>query len=235
MPHSADVQPLGRFVKSEKAEREGHFPQAQSGRAPARRGQRTPEPARLRADFQAVRAGLHEGELAALTWGSIQFGVGEDDPERYLVVERNYDRRWSRKMLTPKSHKPRRVDMSRALRRVLLELRKERLAQALEAGRSDIFEDLVLLSDVGTTIEMNNFCQRVFAPLLAKAGLRRIRCAIMPIFIMPTSCAGLALEALATLRFGIIRGSSLRRRGSVDVCRSIKFYYCDTAGVLHNG
>ncbi len=51
----------------------------------------------------AVRAGLREGELAGLRWGDIQFGESEKDADRYALVQRNYDRRRSRKMLTPKS------------------------------------------------------------------------------------------------------------------------------------
>jgi hypothetical protein len=42
-------------------------------------------------------------------------------------------------------------------------------------GRSDIFENLVFPSDAGTPIERNNFTQRVFKPLLTRAGLRKIR------------------------------------------------------------
>jgi hypothetical protein len=90
-------------------------------------------------------------------------GRSEDDSERYIVVQRNYDRRWSRKMLTPKNKKSRRVDMSRSLRQVLINLRN------ISSGQ------LVFPSDAGTPVEMNNFYQRVFKPLLATAGLRQIR------------------------------------------------------------
>jgi integrase len=123
----------------------------------------------------AVRTGLREGELAGLRWGDIQFGESQDDADRYLLVQRNYDRRWSQKMLTPKSKKSRRVDMSRELRRVLLELRDERLVKAFAEGKSDIAEELVFPSEAGTPIEMNNFSERVFKPLLTQAGLRRVR------------------------------------------------------------
>ena len=78
-------------------------------------------------------------------------------------------------MLTPKSRKPRRVDMSRELRRLLLQLRDERLVKAFAEGKLDISEELVFPSDAETPIEMNNFTARVFKPLLTKAGLRNIR------------------------------------------------------------
>ncbi len=44
--------------------------------------------------------------VEALLTGDVQFGNGEDDDDRYIMVQRNYDRRWSRKMLTPKSRRP---------------------------------------------------------------------------------------------------------------------------------
>ena len=70
--------------------------------------------------FTGVRAGLREGEIGALQWGEVQFGEGKDDGDRYVVIQRNYDGRWSRKMLTPKSRKLRRVDLSREPRTILI-------------------------------------------------------------------------------------------------------------------
>jgi len=118
---------------------------------------------------------LREGELAALCWSDLEFGANEDDASRYLVVSRNYDRRWSRTMLTPKNRKARRVDMSRELRRALLHLREHRLAKADRKTVSDLCDSLVFPSEAGTPIEMNNFSERVFKPLLTRAGLRKIR------------------------------------------------------------
>jgi integrase len=74
-----------------------------------------------------------------------------------MLVQRNYDRRWSRRMLTPKSRKSRRVDMSRQLKGVLLELRDERLVKGFAEGKPDISGELVFPSEAGTPIEMNNF------------------------------------------------------------------------------
>ena len=90
-------------------------------------------------------------------------------------IDNSYDRRWSRRMLTPNSKKPRRVDMSRELRNVLLQLRDERPVKAFAEGRLDISDDLVFPSDTGTPIEMNNFAERVFKPRLTRAGLRKVR------------------------------------------------------------
>jgi len=58
----------------------------------------------------ALRAGLRRGELGALKWGDIQFGASEQDANRYILVQRNYV---YGQFTTPKSNKPRRVDLSR--------------------------------------------------------------------------------------------------------------------------
>ena len=83
----------------------------------------------------ALRAGLRRGELVALKWGDIQFGASEDDPNRYILVQRNWV---CGKFTSPKSKRSRRVDLSRQLREVLLELRDRRLLQAFKNGRSSL-------------------------------------------------------------------------------------------------
>jgi len=65
----------------------------------------------------ALRAGPRKGELIALQWGNVQFGADDEDPNRFLLFERNYSRG---RFTTTKSKKRRRVDMSRHLRDVLL-------------------------------------------------------------------------------------------------------------------
>jgi len=169
------AQGLGRFVKSEKATREATSLKPKEVERLLQTAKDDLGLADFALIFTAVRAGLREGEIAALQWGDVQFGDGEDDDDRYIVVQRNYDRRWSHKMLTPKSRKPRRVDISRELRRVLLQLRDERLVKAFAEGKSEISGELVFPSEAGTPIEMNNFSERVFKPLLSRAGLRKIR------------------------------------------------------------
>lgn len=60
-----------------------------------------------------------------------QFGTTEEDPNRYILVQRNFVHG---KFTTPKSKKSRRVDLSRELRRALLELRDKRMLEAFMAG-----------------------------------------------------------------------------------------------------
>jgi integrase len=120
----------------------------------------------------ALRAGLRRGELVALQFGDIQFGKDEDDPNRFIVVRHNYVRR---EHTTTKSKKSRRVDLSKELRRALLEMRDKRMLDAFLNGKNDISEDFVFPSPEGTILDPDNLYHRYFLPVLAKAGIRKIR------------------------------------------------------------
>ena len=89
--------------------------------------------------LMALRAGLRRGELVAVQWGDIQFGKDEQDGNRFIVVQHNYVRR---EHTTTKSKKSRRVDMSRELRRALIELRDKRLLESFLKGKNDISDEL---------------------------------------------------------------------------------------------
>ncbi len=86
------------------------------------------------------RAGLRKGELIALKWGDIQFGENDEDPNRFLLVQRNFS---CGRFTTPKSKKSRRVDLSRQLRRELLDLRDGRPPNAFLKGKASIADELV--------------------------------------------------------------------------------------------
>jgi integrase len=120
----------------------------------------------------ALRAGLRRGELVALQWGDIQFGRDDDNPNRFIVVQHNYVRR---EHTTTKSKKSRRVDLSRELRKSLLALRDKRLLEAFLKGKENIADDLVFPSPDGAILDPDNLYHRYFLPVLAKAGLRKIR------------------------------------------------------------
>jgi integrase len=122
--------------------------------------------------LMALRAGLRRGELVAVQWGDIQFGKDENDPNRFILVQHNYVRR---EHTTTKSKKSRRVDMSRELRRTLIELRDKRLLEAFLTGKNDISDELVFLSPDGVILDPDNLYHRFFQPVLTKAGLRKIR------------------------------------------------------------
>ena len=120
----------------------------------------------------ALRGGLRRGELVALQWGDIQFGADENDSNRFMIVRHNYVRR---EHTRTKSKKNRRVDLSRELRAVLLELRDKRLLEAFLQGKHDISDDFVFPSPEGSILDPDNLYHRYFQPVLTKAGLRKIR------------------------------------------------------------
>jgi integrase len=120
----------------------------------------------------ALRAGLRRGELVALQIGDINFGDEDDESSRFIVVQHNYV---LREHTTTKSRKSRRVDMSRELRRVLLEIRDQRLLAAYLKGKTDVSEELVFPSPDGGILDPDNLYHRYFQPVLAAAGIRKIR------------------------------------------------------------
>ncbi len=124
----------------------------------------------------AIRAGLRLGELIALEWDDLQFGVTEDDTNRYIMVRHNLVRGH---LTSPKGRKPRRVDLSRELRRNLLGLRDHRTLEAVEKGRFDaggqpVISKLVFPSRTGRYLNGRNIYHRDFLPCLRAAGLRRV-------------------------------------------------------------
>jgi len=120
----------------------------------------------------SLRAGLRRGELVALKWGDIQFGASEQDHNRNILVQRNYV---YGQFTTPKSKKPRRVDLSRQMRATLLALRDERLLEVFLAGKNSVSDELVFPAPEGGVLDPDHLYDRYFLPVLEKAGLRRIR------------------------------------------------------------
>jgi integrase len=131
---------------------------------------RAHSPIRFPMFLTALRTGLRLGELIALHWEDIQFGANVDDPNRFILVRRNYCRG---EFATPKNHKSRRVDMSREVRRVLLELRDGMAMKAFERGE-EFVPRLVFPSSTGAPLDGINVYHRDFLPCVGAAGLRRI-------------------------------------------------------------
>jgi integrase len=120
----------------------------------------------------AVRAGLRRGELVSVRWGDLQFGKDENDPNRFILVQHNYV---CREHTNTKSKKARRVDMSKDLRRAFIALRDKQLLGAFLKGMNDISDELVFPSPDGGILDPDNLYHRYFLPVLAKAGIRKIR------------------------------------------------------------
>ncbi|HZL50441.1 MAG TPA: tyrosine-type recombinase/integrase, partial [Terracidiphilus sp.] len=67
------------------------------------------------------------------------------------------------------------VDMSRELRRALIEMRDERLRTLEPQGKADISTELVFQCADGSILDPDNLYHRLFVPVLAKSGIRKIR------------------------------------------------------------
>jgi len=134
------------------------------------------KPERYALFLTALRSGLRLGELLALEWEDIQFGESEHDQNRYIFVRHNIVRGQA---TSPKSRKPRRVDLSKELRRVLMEVRDQRILDAIERGQFNEqgqpkIAKLAFPSEAGGPLDSRNVYHRDFMPCLKAAGLRRV-------------------------------------------------------------
>lgn len=131
---------LGRFTTTEKPARSGESMTAAEAEAfLSAAHDRDPDYYPL--FLVALRCGLRQGELIALRWSDIQLGADENDRNRFIFVQRNYSRG---KFTTPKSRTSRRrVDLSKQVRNVLVELKDQRLLRAMMQGKESIADDLL--------------------------------------------------------------------------------------------
>ncbi|HEV2498073.1 MAG TPA: site-specific integrase [Terriglobia bacterium] len=117
-----------------------------------------------------MRAGLRQGELLGLKWGDIQFGESESDTNRYILVQRNLQ---AGRLISTKSHKRRRVDLSRELRQVMFDLRDSKFLTAFQRG-IDLGNELIFHDAEGRGLA-RDVVTRVFKGCLVRAGVREIR------------------------------------------------------------
>ena len=82
-----------------------------------------------------VHTRMRIGEAPAVEWGDVRFGENVQDPNRHIVARRNFTHG---EYATVKSGRERRVKMSKALRRVLMEHRDQWLVEAFAQGREKI-------------------------------------------------------------------------------------------------
>ena len=116
----------------------------------------------------AVWTGLRQGEILGLKWEDVDFAG------RFLEVRRTVAYRGGRLLAgSPKSGKARRVDLPAALAAALAS--KKSLVEAEAAVQGHDLTPWVYPNKAGKPIEAMNLLHRLWAPLLAKAGLRRIR------------------------------------------------------------
>lgn len=110
---------LGRFIHTEKPERRASALTREEAEAFLKMSLEQ-KPRFYPLFLTALRAGLRLGELLALKWEDINFGQDEADSNRYIILRRRFYRG---KFSVPKGNRRRRVDTSKELRRVLLEVR----------------------------------------------------------------------------------------------------------------
>ncbi len=114
-----------------------------------------------------ARTGLRRGEALALQWEDI------DWHGRFVEVRHTYCHA-SRRLLSPKNGKTRRVDMSQQLTDTLRALLIERKKETLQKGWGEV-PSWVFTSETGTMIDGDNIRRRVHCKALEKAGLRYVR------------------------------------------------------------
>jgi len=111
-----------------------------------------------------LRTGCRLGEAIALQAGDLDFRG------KFIEIRRNFT---NGNLTTPKSNKPRRVDMSDKLIEVL---RDHVVSQELEAmGRNQPKPEWLFTNEGGQRLDPDNVRKRVFYRLLEKAQIRRIR------------------------------------------------------------
>jgi integrase len=102
-------------------------------------------------------------ELLGLQWGDI------DSYGKFITVQRSFKRN---RMSDTKTGKTRRVDMSDQLATVLLELLRQRKAEALQKGTGEVIA--TIFHKNGKPMSQNTI-RNIFKRILKKAGLREIR------------------------------------------------------------
>lgn len=109
-----------------------------------------------------ARTGMRLGEAVALKWSDIDFNG------RFINVQRSYSS--SEYLTTPKSGKPRRVDMSMQLTETLWILKHDLVNKSDEDMPEWVFPN-----QAGRLLDANHWRRRVFRKALDKAELRQIR------------------------------------------------------------
>jgi integrase len=112
-----------------------------------------------------ARTGMRVGEAVALQRGDIDFNG------RFADVRRAIN---DGKVSTPKSGKSRLVDLSAQLTKALKAHLTSQKAETLKKGWKEVPE-WVFTNEAGNPLNPDNFRNRVWPKLLAKAGLRKIR------------------------------------------------------------
>jgi integrase len=119
----------------------------------------------------ALHTGARQGELLALRWPDVELDAGSLNVRG--TMQRTKD---GLRIESPKTAgSRRRVSLTRAATEALRRHRLAQNAERLKLGAAWDDNGLVFANELGRPIEAGNLLRRSFWPLLAKAGLPRIR------------------------------------------------------------
>lgn len=118
----------------------------------------------------AIETGMRKGELCGLKWEDV------DLVARRLAVKRTLIRASSEPILgPPKVGRSRAVAISPQTASLLKRHRAKQNELKLSLGDGYVDQDFVFAKENGGPLQINNFAQRSFARLIAKAGVPKIR------------------------------------------------------------
>jgi integrase len=116
----------------------------------------------------AAMTGMRRGEVLGLRWSDLDFDRGSL-AVRQAIVAAGYDTYLD----TPKSHRPRTIDLDPKTMKALRRRRKEQLEDRLASGDSYLGSDLVFTKADGSLVHPDTFTQ-AFDRKVEQTGLRRI-------------------------------------------------------------
>jgi integrase len=116
----------------------------------------------------AAMSGMRRGEVLGLRWSDLDFDRGSL-AVRQAVVAAGYDTYLD----TPKSHRPRTIDLDPKTMKALRRRRREQLEYRLAAGDGYLSSDLVFTKADGSLVHPDTFTQ-AFDRKVEQTGLRRI-------------------------------------------------------------
>jgi integrase len=116
----------------------------------------------------AAMSGMRRGEVLGLRWSDLDFDRGSLAVRQAVVADG-----YATYLDTPKSHRPRTIDLDPKTMKALRRRRREQLENRLAAGDGYLASDLVFTKADGSLVHPDTFTQ-AFDRKVEQTGLRRI-------------------------------------------------------------